>query len=269
MESAADVAHSEATQRNRMDNGRALLRDALSYERPSRRLRMARRENVPSSHENHVQRTATTERDGNSPSNMVNGRDMPPSDFMPTPPYTINELRQSRSPRPVDASFRTTPSLTPQFAPAHRLDREDDERVYRAREETLTRLAARMSEMSNPEDSEYMASHFAEINRIRSSDPAELTAEGRQAESAYLEDLETRLMMRMGDRDLSELPPLQRMLGNRQQNARAARGGPRSHLDGLGDRERSFSPDDDQWETMLTTVSRISNPTSRVLYVTS
>ena len=141
-------------------------------------------------------------------------------------------------------------------------------RGLRRREETLARLAARMSEMSAPEDSDYVASHLAEISRIRSSDPAELTAEGRQAESAYLEDLETRLMIRMRDREISDLPPLQRMLGTRQQNARAARGRPRSHLDGLGDRERSFSPDDDQWETMLTTVSNLSNPASLVLQAT-
>ena len=57
---------------------------------------------------------------------------------------------------------------------------------------------------------------------------------------------------------LLELPPLRRM-GRRldvpSPITHAQRTRIQSHVDGLGDRRRSFSPDDDAWDTLLTTIT--------------
>lgn len=59
------------------------------------------------------------------------------------------------------------------------------------------------------------------------------------------------------EHDLDGLPPLRRM--GRRDLSRSNRFSqpipPRSAVDGLGDRQRSFSPEDDSWETLLTTIA--------------
>lgn len=257
LEAQADVAHSEASQRSRLESGRALLRDALSYERPGPRRRATRGNTLSEAQ-------VVQDRDPLLGSDDIEGlrafprsenARSPPPGYMPTPPHASGDISDRSSP------YVHTPPLgialsTPRLGPAHRLDREDELRANFERDEVLTRLAARMGGMSNPAEREYVAGHRAEINRMRSRNPAELTLEYREAEAAYLESVETRLnlMRRMRERDLSELPPLHRMSRPFQDIVRATRGHSRSNFDGLGDRERSFSPDDDQWETMLTTI---------------
>ena len=257
LEIEAGLAHSEATQRNRLESGRALLRDALSYERPSRRMRIARED---------ARSGALRALEGDPSQNIDDiealhalirseGTRSPPPGYMVTAPYTSGDASSRSSPYlPTPPSG--TASFTPGFAPAHRLDRRDEERANLEREEVLARLAARMGEVRDVDEREYMAGHRAEINRMRSRNPSELTLEYREAEAAYLESVETRLdlMRRMRERDLSELPPLHRMSRPFQDIVRATHGHSQNVLDGLGDRERSFSPDDDQWETMLTTI---------------
>lgn len=257
LEAEADLAHSEASQRTRLESGRALLRDALSYERPGQRRRVDRG--------NTLSETQVTQ-DLNHPlgpddieglrtiSRSENARSPPPG-YMPTPPYASGDISDRSS------LYDHTPPLgtalfTPRFAPAHRLDRENELRANFERDAVLARLAVRMGGMSTAAEREYVAGHRAEINRMRSRNPAELTLEYREAEAAYLESVETRLdlMRRMRERDLSELPPLHRMSRPFQDIVSATRRHSRSNVDGLGDRERSFSPDDDQWETMLTTI---------------
>lgn len=254
LEAEADLAHSEATQRTRLESGRALLRDALSYERPGRRRRAI---SVSEAQEAHDRDTplGAGENEGLRTISRSEDTRSPPPGYMPTPPYVSGDV-SNRSPPYVHTPPLGTASLTPRFAPAHRLDREDEIRANLERDEVLARLAARMGEMRTAGEREYVAGHRAEINRMRSRNPAELTLEYREAEAAYLESVETRLdlMRRMRERDLSELPPLHRMNRPLDDSARAGRRRAHNNIDGLGDRERSFSPDDDQWETMLTTI---------------
>lgn len=248
----ADLAHSEASQRSRLESGRALLRDALSYERPGRHMRTARANTVSES-----SGARDTSRDG-MPELLAISRSeetrSPPPGHMPTPPHTSGETSNRSSPhiltRPIGSA-----SLTPRFAPAHRLDAEDEAQANAERNEVLARLASRMAEMSDSGEREYVAGHRAEINRMRSRNPAQLSVEYREAEAAYLESVETRLnlMRRMRVHDLAELPPLHRMSPPMRDITRATH--TQSSVDGLGDRERSFSPEgDDHWETMLTTI---------------
>lgn len=256
-EAEADLAHSEASQRSRLVSGRALLRDALSYERPGQRVRIIQ-ENGPSEASgsgDNVSVLGPDEIDDLRAVSRSGDTRSPPPGYMPTPPYSSGDASNRSSPYVATPPLGTA-SFTPRFAPAHRLDREDEVRANLERDEALTRLAARMGEMSDAGEREYVAGHRAEINRMRSRNPAELTLEYREAEAAYLESVEIRLdlMRRMRERDLSELPSLHRMSRPFQDIVRATHGQAQGNLDGLGDRERSFSPDDDQWETMLTTI---------------
>ena len=250
-EAEADLAHSEASQRSRLESGRALLRDALSYERPGRRLRIARG-NISSRPIGTRERghAAMPRMEANS---QGDGRPSNPAGHMPTPPYTSGEVSDQSS-----LYTSTTPNgfaaLTPRFAPAYRLDAEDEARSNLERDAVLARLAERMAEMSDSGERNYVAGHRAEITRMRNRNPAELSLEYREAEAAYLESVETRLnlMRRMGNHDLAELPPLHRMSPPMREIVRATHS--ESRVDGLGDRERSFSPEGDHWETMLTTI---------------
>lgn len=257
LEAEADLTHSEATQRTRLEGGRALLRDALSYERPGRRRGGIRgatlseaqiaQDRNPQLGTEDVGGLRTSSRSENAPSS--------PSRYMPTPPHAPGDISGRSSPYILTPPLGTA-SLTPRFAPAHRFDREEEIRANLERDEVLARLATRMGVMSTADEREYVAGHRAEINRMRSRNPAELTLEYREAEAAYLESVETRLnlMRRMRERDLSELPPLHHMSRPFRDIVSATRGHSRDNVDGLGDRERSFSPDDNQWETMLTTI---------------
>ena len=279
VEAEADQAHTQASQRSRLESGRALLRDALSYERPGRRMRIIRSDGDDSARHTRITQEAVgagrRPTPGFAPSEADRAlREMQraedpsfarpvyvryhysptseetipgPRGYMPSPPYTSVDTSTRSEPFAVTSSLGSA-SLTPRFAPAHRLDAGDEVSLNMEREQVLARLATRMAELSDDGEREYVAGHQAEINRMRNRNPAELSPEYREAEAAYLESVETRLnlMRRLRDNDLSDLPPLRRM--------RAAPGQPQSHIDGLGDRERSFSPDDDQWETMLTTI---------------
>ena len=280
VEAEADQAHTQASQRSRLESGRALLRDALSYERPGRRMRIIRSDGDESGRRTRISQEAAgawrRPTPGFAPSEADRAlREMQraedpsfprpvyvryhysptseetipgPRGYMPSPPYTAGDTSNGSWPYAVTSSVGSA-SLTPRFAPAHRLDAGDEANLNMEREQRLARLATRMAELSDDGEREYVAGHQAEINRMRNRNPAELSPEYREAEAAYLESVETRLnlMRRLRDNDLlSDLPPLRRM--------RATPGQPQSHIDGLGDRERSFSPDDDQWETMLTTI---------------
>lgn len=241
IEAIADLAHSEASQRSRLESGRALLRDALSYERPGQRTRIPGRSTSPDE---------TLDAQTTQPQEETNSS---PPGYMPTPPYASGEISHRSSAYIPTPPIRDA-SLTPRFAPAHRLDAQNAAQANVERDEVLARLAVRMAEMSDNGEREYIAGHRAEINRMRGRNPAELSPEYREAEAAYLESVETRLnlMRRMRDHDLAELPPLHRMNPPMRDIVHATH--PQSRVDGLGDRERSFSPEGDHWETMLSTI---------------
>ena len=258
VEAEADLAHSEASQRSRLESGRALLRDALSYERPGRRRRIPRQtafSEAPAAMA--LWRPVGAEDSGElQTSARADEARSPTPRYLPTPPYTSGDT-SNRSSQYGPSPPLGTALLTPRFAPAHRLDGEDEVRANAVREEVLTRLSSRMAEMMDSGEREHIAIHAAQIARMRDLDEEALTSEVREQEAAYLELVETRLelMRRVRDHDLAELPRLRRMgRPTRAISRRTRRQHNQSNLDGLGDRERSFSPDDDQWETMLTTI---------------
>lgn len=257
-EAEADLAHSEASQRSRLESGRALLRDALSYERPGRRLRIPRRTIFSDNPTATVLWRAAGAEDFDESQNSAREDEArsPPPRYLPTPPYTSGDT-SSRS----TLYFPSPPSgaalLTPRFAPAHRLDVESEARANTVRAEFLARLSARMAEMMDNGEREYIAEYATQIARMRDLDQEALTPEVREQEAAYLELVETRLELvrRVRDHDLAELPRPRPMSHPTQGMSRPARRRHhRSNFDGLGDRDRSFSPDDDQWEAILTTI---------------
>ena len=219
IEIEADIAHAEASQRRRLQSGRALLRDALSYERPGRRMRVPRgtfsadnmappRPTVPDTRRYLEARSVSRQGNGNGfvplPRSDVQS---PVSEYMPTPPYTSGDASTGSSPLGSTAPMAAT-SLTPRFAPAHRLD--DTVEI------SFREFVARQGQGTDTPRG---------VDRPRSA-------------------------------DLDELPPLRRT--DRRSvldSARAVREAALVAVDGLGDRRRSFSPEDDTWETLLTTMT--------------
>ena len=258
VEAEADIAHSEASQRSRLESGRALLRDALSYERPGRRLRAPRQATFSEAPAATVLRrpVGAEQSEESQTSARADEARSPPPRYLPTPSYTSGDT-SNRSTLYVPSPPLGTALLTPRFAPAHRLDDEDEARANAVREEVLARLSSRIAEMMDSGEHEHIARHATQIARMRDLDQEALAPEVREQEAAYLELVETRLelMRRVRDHDLAELPRLRQMNPRTQTMSRHARRRPhQSTFDGLGDRERSFSPEDDEWETILTTI---------------
>lgn len=258
-EAEADLAHSEASQRSRLESGRALLRDALSYERPDRRLRIPRQASSSEGPAATVLwRTVVAEdlEESQTPARAAEARS-PPARYLPTPPHTSGDT-SNPSILHVPSPLLGTASLTPRFAPAYRLDGEEEAQANAIRAEVLARLSSRMTELMDSGEREHIEGHAAQIARMRDLDENTLTPEVREQEAAYLELVETRLelMHRVRNYDMAELPRLHQMDRASRAVSRPVRSPfhHQSNLDGLGDRERSLSPDDDQWETMLTTI---------------
>ena len=226
VEMEADVAHAEASQRRRLESGRALLRDALSYERLDGRMRLHHHHHHhhhPRHHHRLAAQNSANSRhlgftvqglpyysdsrsgstianiDGSSPQPVATEVRSPPPEYMPTPPYTSGDASNGST------SSNTTPplgaaSFTPRFAPAHRYT-ETAEAAFR----------------------EYAARHNLDV-------PA--------------------------DQDLDGLPLLRRMANRDRPQYSSRRISPHPDtVDGLGDRRRSFSPEEDSWETLLTTIT--------------
>lgn len=241
--SRADRERHAASQRQRMESGRALLRDALSYERPGQRMRLSNNpneayylpgledmsESAQAAYAEIVQRARENPR-LTSEERRLAQRELfpnqhassPPPRNMPTPPSSSeehsNHLAALESTPPVRSA-----GYTARFAPSryHELLHRD-ENPLRERAEGDARTTALLDEVEN-----------ARRETIHSLEEADRTIEA-------------------ADRALSELPPLRRMPGRR------------SHLpsppenptvDGLGDRSRSFSPNDDAWDTLVRTMT--------------
>ncbi|KAI9796909.1 MAG: hypothetical protein M1835_002750 [Candelina submexicana] len=212
-ETDATNARASASNRRRLENGRALLRDALSYERPSQRMRAplsgltysmgAPLPPVPESRD-YV-------RAGSEISRRASGRSASPTlRYMPTPPYTSGDAastRRSRSPSLVSSS------LTPRFAPA-----------YPTAEPTTSSARRHFGAWEPRFDSRRNISRTPSVNDLPH-------------------------LQRMISRSSADGPPL----GDIEHSHASRR--LMANLDGLGDRERSFSPDDDAWDTLLTTIT--------------
>ncbi|MCJ1412825.1 hypothetical protein MMC19_006924 [Ptychographa xylographoides] len=226
-ETLADIARLEASNRRRSESGRALLRDALSYEQPGLRMRQIResalRYEVPPpgpampDHRDSSRDEAATWSQFGTSSRTVENRSPPPR-YMPTPPHasldtntpTRHETPSTSSPyQSQSRPARDLPSLTPRFAPAFRID--DDVESY---------------------DTAAQAFERSRLIGIRDSHPD-------------------------GPLNTYGHPPLRR---NRHRPAHETPeeqppGIAIDRADGLGDRRRSFSPEDNTWETLLTTIT--------------
>ncbi|MCJ1380238.1 hypothetical protein MMC17_003341 [Xylographa soralifera] len=220
-EALADLERHEASNRRRLDSGRALLRDALSYE-PGQRMRHIRESALRYEVPPPVPTMPNTQDDANLESTArpghrriptIEARWSPPPQYMPTPPYASTDTAD-QSPAnsiplyahlpPLDTAPGVTPLLTPRFAPAYR--QEDSALTHRNNDSRRARQ-----------------SHLTSLR-----DPY---ADGH--------------------------PPLRRNRHRPPYNAVDDRGLPVlvDHADGLGDRRRSFSPEENTWETLLTTIT--------------
>lgn len=196
VEAEADLAHAEASNRRRLESGRALLRDALSFERPGERMR------IP----------------GDSTTRLDVAPPVPP---IPDPRDYAGERRLGRVEYYVDLS----------------------------RSEDRTRDSSDAHPASQATGAASLTPGFAPAYRFEDSsiNPHRLHLSSHAVDDAG----------RLRGGDLDGLPPLRRM-GNRSfQDSFYERQDPSlpPPVDGLGDRRRSFSPDDDTWETLLTTIA--------------
>ncbi|KAI4099019.1 MAG: hypothetical protein L6R37_006192 [Teloschistes peruensis] len=215
IERSANYAHAEASRQRRHESGRAMLRDALSYERAHRSidlrrehsyaLSMMRPPTPPTSlsrNPSRLQRQIPPDTHGrlerrNSRHRTALSRTPPPA-YIPSPPYTSGEQSDRSSPdgqRPAQG----TASLTPHFAPAHPL---------RAWESPAGQA----------------------LPQIEPPPHDDVTAA-----------------------DSTDSLPLRRV-SRRHDVSRSYQGFPHSVVDGLGDRWRSVSPDDAFWENLVSTM---------------
>lgn len=211
VQAEADRARAEASNRLRLENGRALLRDAQSYERPGRRMRIPRNGALQHLRGRGYQLASASSYTDPIPVDEEMGLDDPDGSRLsqraiPTPPYTSGEL-SSRSTPATNATTNPlrSASPTPRFAPAFRFDEYAD-------------------------DGSNLAANGTEVIPISAS---------------RLDSNENPSLRRVGHRSITE--------SIRQENVRASRR-VAAHVDGLGDRERSFSPEDESWATLLTTI---------------
>ena len=242
----AEAERAEASRQQRFSSGRALLRDSLSYERPGQRMRMLRDYDVlpdlvpiadtePTSYSEVLQRSIDNDTTREEGRNQLRS---PPPRYMPTPPYSFEESTA----RPSSNGF------PPQSNYVHNLSRPapGDPHADGTTENNNTRVSRGTTHQAM----------LAEITRTR------LEVERTREEVRRTREEANRAWREMDPSaydTLSELPPLRRM-GRRQRSPtliRTSSPPPRhqSHVDGLGDRRRSFSSEDDAWDTLLTTIT--------------
>ena len=242
----AEAERAEASRQQRFSSGRALLRDALSYERPGQRMRMLRDYDalpdlVPNadternSYSEVLQRSIDNDATREENQNQLRS---PPPRYMPTPPYSFEEstARPSWNSFPPQSSNANTSSrLTPADMVADGTTQNHNTRASRG-----TTHQAMLAEITRTR---------LEVERTR-----EEVRRTREEASRAWREVDPSVYDALG-----ELPPLRRM-GRRQRSPMVIQTSsppPRhqSHVDGLGDRRRSFSSEDDAWDTLLTTIT--------------
>ena len=242
----AEAERAEASRQQRFSSGRALLRDALSYERPGQRMRMLRdydalpdlvgiTDTERTSYSEVLQRSI--DNDATREENQDQLRSPPPR-YMPTPPYSFEEstARPSSNGFPPQSNYANNSSRpTPGDTVA-----DGTTENYTPRASRGTTHQAMLAEITRTR---------LEVERTRE----EVRRTREEANRAWRE-LDPSAYDALG-----ELPPLRRM-GRRQRSPTAIQTSsppPRhqSHVDGLGDRRRSFSSEDDAWDTLLTTIT--------------
>ncbi|KAL8795700.1 MAG: hypothetical protein Q9195_001938 [Heterodermia aff. obscurata] len=242
----AEAERAEASRQQRFGSGRALLRDALSYERPGQRMRMLRdydalpylvpiTDSERTSYSEVLQRSVDNDATREENQNQLRS---PPPRYMPTPPYSFEEstARPASNGFPPQSNYANHSS---RLAPADTVADGTMEN-YTTRASRGTTHQAMLAEITRTR---------LEVERTRE----EVRRTREEASRAWRE------MDPSAYDTLSEFPPLRRM-GRRQRSPTAIRTSsppPRhqSHVDGLGDRRRSFSSEGDGWDTLLTTIT--------------
>ena len=267
---AANNARVEITQRNPIESARASLHEIRSFERPSQRTRIGE--------------TQTTSADGNSGSYarnhstaefdeqhnllQVNHRHSPPR-HMSTPPNPFGETLERSSSRRFSQPLGSA-AFTPGFPPAHRAPTNQADGRSSARRTDLTILADQISELRMlPQYSQdvALATMLSAINSMIDRGSLEPSQDHLVTEMEYIYSIRGRVeqMAQMarfvwGDHSTNERGSMDLPLLRRTdvQGARAPpftlSHGMRDDLDGLGDRQRSFSPESVSWETMLISI---------------
>lgn len=222
IEVTANQAHAEASRRRRLESGRATLRDALSYEPPRQSLYLL------SDHPYAL--------------NMVRPP-LPPSASPPRPSRRSrqrpviweNAPTRHLSPRPRTGRARTPPTYipSPPYTSGDRTNRSSPDTL-----ESATRPAS-LTSRSSP------AHALPSINSVTGL--------------ARLRQHEVNPVGAMTDDSMrNELPPLRRVSRHNRPSRSHWEGfseTSRNHgVDGLGDRWRSVSPDDESWDTLLSTM---------------
>ncbi|KAL8674278.1 MAG: hypothetical protein Q9168_001345 [Polycauliona sp. 1 TL-2023] len=214
VEIAADQAHAEASRQRRLESGRAILRDALSYEHTQQPTNMPTDDPYPSTsmrpptpssasygllsrHSRRRPAVPDIGREGSALERRAELNQAPPPAYIPSPPYTSAGNSDGSSPD-VSQSLHTAASLTPRFAPAH--------------------VLAQIEALDQPRVQHRQPSHEDAI---------------------------------ASDSMLDDFPPLHRVHRRHTPDRRRL---PHGEVDGLGDRWRSVSPDTDPWEILLSTM---------------
>lgn len=267
---SAEALRAEASQRSRQESGRAHLRDALSYENPSHRMRITRDSTVPDAPEIRYRMPTDVGMDFEPyrAANATNDRPSTSPGHMPTPPYSSEDTSDS-SPRIPEIGNAT---LTPGFAPAHQHHAQAESRTRASFEPSMAfgyQLPSLGDTVARDDDAPSVASHALDAETNRAVARNRRARRDLEAEMELLEGRRPRTEARTYDdyMDLAGLPRLRRMSRrDAGENANSNQFQPySSHTNGLGDRQRSFSPEDDAWETMLTTIppdERIPSATS-------
>ena len=255
----ANGTHAEATHRSRVENGRIHLPVAPAYESSTRRLRS----------DNNLSRfprdaPGTQSFENTSFENFAQRRS--PPRYIPTPPFSSEEAHAQQ---PVESPALSVgnAAYTPGFAPAHRLNVS-----Y-----TATRMVDLASVANQIRDLRILPwyhrepaleSLLSEINSLMARNTTELSQDDLVMEAECIHRIRAHLdrlaveasssqnILTSYDTNLLDLPPLHRISRRGPEASRSsARDSHRDELDGLGDRERSFSPEAAvSWETMLTTI---------------
>ncbi|KAI9805047.1 MAG: hypothetical protein M1826_004794 [Phylliscum demangeonii] len=231
---AAEQARTEMANRQRLENGRALLRDALSFERPGPRLRAARDPGRDS---------------------FLDTVDEPP------PPAPRAPARREDDEFVTLRAPAGAPAYTPRFAPAYRLGSP----VLTSRRRTST----------GPDRRRIRFEHRRQQLRHRRRQLRDLDARNDHDEDMLLLDEIEEAVDSHGERLERRRLRLDRHLARHREDRRrvagaAAHPAPRAAsslrpthtgasaarpIDGLGDRRRSLSPDEETWETLRTTIT--------------
>ncbi|KAI4157049.1 MAG: hypothetical protein L6R39_000821 [Caloplaca ligustica] len=223
IEASADQAHAEASRRRRLESGRPTLRDALSYEHPRRSTDMPR--------------------DHSYPLSMVR----PPLPSTSSLSYSSRRPRHRSvvwedapghsSPRVLAGRVRTPPPAyipSPPYSSGDGSDRHSPDTLR-----PVNRSAS-------------LTPRFAPAHPL--PDIASITGPARIHHYERNQEYEQETT---DDSMTNELPPLLRSSRRRHPFSRQGTRPETSRrhiVDGLGDRWRSVSPDDESWDTLLSTM---------------